>query len=709
MQKGRFRKVKNEISFKKSIFRFSTAFFIVLVAGIITNIYISKIDLMEKIPGELLETPDYQITIERPEIKFKNGLFPVVGVFSQRVEWKDKSCPSRRVVGQNVFLVMDFFALLQGRFEPGRVDVSFVDLVTPNNCGESSFQKNVADLQDSDRSEKLKPLLKEMLVKELFPKKIFSSVKEVLGLSFFPMVYIHKFDFKFMKAYREEVEVKGSLSIFRGDRLSVKMFVNKLFLRGYELPLRKSSVEVIASNDAAELKVNTNVREGVFQFNLNLDNSDDFQTSAEMKVLKMPLSPFSAAVLKKTHISYLWFDCKAQVSGTWAELDKKEFSLEKCELTGPYGAANVNKSSLTLGGLKELEVEFNKIQVDEVLDNKRDAYFSGVFSKYGSFSSLLKLNESRWSLEGFLEDSEVIFSRNNLRDIQKIKKMPFKAGGRKKEGRVVIENIDLDNGQFKGDLVVEFKNGMEDARGRFSIHKLLMNPKIYKLMFLSQPTPLSFYGKLELKDRKIKDWSGVVAAKDVEGEEYKFSALKIEGQMGDDKSSLFKFTVPSGQFSPKSNLVKWVRTTTLVDEWPEEEYKFKEFSGRLKLGADRSLSLKRGYLRFANSWQLSGEGSVDSESSMLDAWIQWDKPRGPYLKWSIKDRFLSGRWEPQTEWAKEWLIKNPGYIKDNNNILFEQPVGAKDTQGLNDVGKKTLEKVKDVLSIKKPSPKKKGS
>ena len=143
----------------------------------ITNIYISRLDLNQRIPQEWFESKEFELSIDEPQIRFRKGLFPLVGVVSPRVEWKDKQCPSRRVLGQEVFVVLDFFSLFKGEIKPGRVDVDFVEVTTPVNCSDS---QPVAGQIDTSLSAESTPLKKT----QSLLKKSLKDKRQILGKFF---------------------------------------------------------------------------------------------------------------------------------------------------------------------------------------------------------------------------------------------------------------------------------------------------------------------------------------------------------------------------------------------------------------------------------------------------------------------------------------------------------------------------------------------
>ena len=239
------RNAKKEISFKASLFRFMTVFTVVLVAGLITNLYISRIDLKQYIPQEWLESEEFELTIDEPYISFRKGLFPVVGVVSPRVEWKDKKCSSRRVQGQEVFIVLDFFSLFKGQVKPGRVDIDFIEVTTPVNCSDSQPIVGQIDTSLSEENTPIKKtqslLKKDLKVKQL--EKFFFQIQRLEAIKTLPIVDIKKFTVRIFEGYREDAVLKGSFYFRRSQSLMARVVLNEAVAKGHELPLRNANLE----------------------------------------------------------------------------------------------------------------------------------------------------------------------------------------------------------------------------------------------------------------------------------------------------------------------------------------------------------------------------------------------------------------------------------------------------------------------------------
>ena len=74
-------------------------------------------------------------------------------------------------------------------------------------------------------------------------------------------------------------------------------------------------------------------------------------------------------------------------------------------------------------------------------------------------------------------------------------------------GGTGLSKIELDQGQFDGDIKVQLDPDNDEASGKVSIHKLQLSPPIYKLMLNTEPALLKLYGKFKMSNKEMKDWS----------------------------------------------------------------------------------------------------------------------------------------------------------------------------------------------------------
>jgi hypothetical protein len=690
-----FRPVRRQdIQFKRSLFRFTVVFSLVLIAGFVTRYSLSRIPLKEKIMQASRMPKDFELVVDRPEIRLKSGLLPVFGVAVNRLDILNSQCPTQKVSAQDLMIRLDPFALMFGKAELGVLNVDFLEVTFSEGCRiQTVSEKNVG-------LEKINPVSPSQpksptQVSDRGLGTTFDFVSQVLKKPPLKKINVDRFEIHYLESLQRQIKADGRLKVRLKDKLTADMDLKNIYVGQKDFSFVSTQVTVSSDVEGLILQLTSDVREGQLDSKIEIKNQNGFPTSLKASIKKLPLSSLVSAVYGRKELSYLWATCELAVESPWAELQSQQLSTSGCKIDGPYGEVIFNEIQARLDRLIKLDAELKSIDLDKVLKDKRDFYFSGVFSNYGVLSSKLQYQSGQWQIDGELNNSEFIFSNNNLRDIQKVKKLPFRLQGRQANWSAQLFDIELEEGSFAGELKVQGSDSGPSS-GRVAVHKLRLNPRIYKLMVNSQPADLRVYGKFKASKEGLEEWTAMIATPQLNSEFYEFNNLKVKGGGGADKIARLKVTVGDGSLAGKGPLFDWIQPTHLEKTWDYEKLKFKELSTRLELAKDRSLKWKRGYIYLNNGWQLSTEGERSGDRQ-VQAWLQWDRPDRKYLKWQYQGSFFKGEWSPETPWVQEWLRKNPDFLKQNDSVLFSAVDEKTITDKINRAGKKAIEKVKDVL------------
>lgn len=694
----RFSKVrKQEILFKKSLFRFSLTFLFVLIAGGVSNYSLSKIPLKEKLLASLKLPASYQLDLHQPRFRFAQGIMPVIGVGFQRVELHESSCVAKRMLAHDVLLVLNPWRLLKGEIKLGWVNIDFLELDYPESCGDQPKHSSQVSTKGTNKNSLISSQpqnLKELQEKAV--QEIFDHAQRIKGFKKMSYLMVDSFSFRGLHSMNDLFVAKGYLSAKIKNDISVELRLQEFFYKDSKVPLKSTQLNFTVKDDLISGEVKSSIREGSAHLKFDVKNVKEFPTKLGLKIKKVPVSTLGQFFLKENQINYLWGSCSIKVESTWRNLLNQPLDTENCLFDGPYGGIVFSEVDATLRKFSQFKAQLKQIQLDQIIKSRRDLYLSGVFANYGTLSAQIEFIENQFGIEGFLENSEFIFSQNNLRDIQKVKKIPFFFKGNKKRWQSVLTGIELDGGEFQGDVKIQMNPQEKFAQGKISIQKLRFNPRIYKLVLDAKPTDLKVYGKFSMEDSRVKDWSALIVAPLLRSESYELSHLKIQGQRINQENSQIKISVASGVVKKSSKLISWMLPTFLNGVVLKDSISFKELSTKLNVFVDQRIQWLRGYARLSNGWQLSTEGRRDVQRR-VSGWLQWDKPNRQYLKWSFEGELFQGKWRPETAWVKTWLDGNPQYLDKFPSVLYEatktESLGAK----INSVGKKAIKKVKSVL------------
>ncbi len=692
---------RQDIHFKRSLFRFTLSFILVFVAGLFTRVFLQNYPLKEKILDKILVPDRYELKIDKVQFSFRSGLFPVIGVAINRVDWLDKKCTLKKASAQDLLLSLDSLALLTGNIRLGHVEVDYLEGTAVENCkeiadieGGASVGAAVAKPLDGGGEAKTQASDLTRIV-----QKVFSQIEEVTGNRPFNELTIRNLQLDWQGDKEGAVHLEARAHFDLSEELVADLVVGKLRYAENDLSFVDSSWKLLANKNLIHLRTETSVREGEMVSQIRIENSNNYDTSIKGSLRRIPLSTVMKIFVVDVDFSYLWANCDFETQGPLQEIKNQKILIGNCQIDGPYGEIVVQEMDSSFSHLEKIKLAVNEVVLDKILENKRRLYFSGVFSSYGILSSEVSYQEGLWEGTGVLENSEFIFSNNNLRDIQKVKKIPFQFANRNSLWKASVGDLDLDDGHFEGEVSLQ-QGEKGETSGRIAIHKIQLNPRIYHLILNSEPTELRIYGKFNWAEEKDLQWSAMLATEELKSDFYDLKFVKVKGNNQTAGESRLRVSVSEGVVKPKGPFLDWIEPTDLDEKLADGMVKFNELTTRLTVHKNREVSWNRGYVRLANGWQLSSEGTRDS-SKNVRAWLQWDRPDRKYLRWNYIGTFFEGRWTPETQWVKTWLNSNPEFLKDNKNISFTAASQGSFTEKINRASKKAIQKVKEVLKTDK--------
>ncbi len=668
-------KRKQEIQFRKAFWRFLMLFSLVLCLGFFSRFLIQSIPLQEKIT-ELIQSPQgYSVDFKGAEFQFHSGLMPVVAVHVPRITVNDTSCVSNSIRVHNFLMIFDFFKLLQGQIRPSRVLVNYLEgnhyQVCSNETPSSTSESDGEHLVEENSVKKTSTPVQ--VVKKLSTKSFqnfYNNVwPDIVSFSV-QSVSVEEFSWNEYLKLNEKLHLAGKLKLKKKKTVIGDFDLTQLSLRNEKMDSFSSRGQFEISEEGLKVSLKNKVREGDLVFSVDLKREKNWPVVIQFDLKRLPISALSSFLKEDIRVSYLWASCQFDIQSSWKELMDQDINLKNCELSGPYGEVRVKSLIANLQSIKEYEVEVSKLKLDEVVKEKRDLYFSGVLAEYGTVSAQIKYKNREHVVKGYVENSQFLFSHSNLRDVQKVKKIPFEAEGRLDDWKVSVQNVVLDEGEFDGDIQV-VSSRSKQAEGKIAIHRLVLNHKIYKLMLKSEPAELRVYGKFVLDEGKISQWSAILATPELKSEKYSLKNLKVKGEMTEEDVSRVNINVSQGSINKATLFFDWVRPTHLDSEWKSDVLDFQELSAQLDLFSDQKVAWHRGYVRLKNGWQLSSEGARYPNRQVV-AWLQWDRPSdGRYMKWNFKGPFFKGEWYPKTTWVREWLETHPNFLKENGSISLK--------------------------------------
>jgi hypothetical protein len=668
---------RQDIRFKKSLLRFTLTFSIVFLLGLSTRYFIHNYDFKSQLISEIQIPENYSLNIDQIRPQFHRGFWPVVGLSINRFEFVDNRCPTQSIGFQDVLIQARIWPLLLGQLELFRADIDDLEL----NLSKSCSVKEVINQSPQDVFAKGPPVDKgsmplpsalkkdESAASPEWVQKLFSSFQSWNRSQWPQLLKVNRVQLNYLESLNKQVRLSGSLiTRVRTADLELQFDVDQLFAGTSDYSFVTSQVRLMLSAEKVQLDIEGTVREGRVKALAQIMNDPTFTTQMNFEVTKIPLSALSHLVSLGADINYLWGTCSVILPSTpWTQWQTTPVDLGECGFDGPYGKVLVQNVEANLKKIDQFQLQVEHLVLDEILQDKRNVLLSGVFSQYGVLSGQLNFTRPQWNVEGVLSEAHFVFSNNNLRDIQKVSKIPFEFKGSQDKWEARIHDVVVDQGNFDGEI--QFKSAdKEETQGRVVIHQLRFHPRIYSLMLNAKPTDLRVYGKFSGNSSGLNNWSALMTASTLDSEYYQFHQIKVKGKGDAQGESIVQVSMGSGTLLKESPLVQWIRPTLLDDPWKKTAIHFNELSVRLGLRKDRSLYWKRGYIGMANGWQLSSEGTRDNQNN-FKAWLQWDRPDRQFLRWEVDGPLFSGPWSPQTQWVQDWLSANPDFIEKNNIFI----------------------------------------
>jgi hypothetical protein len=688
------KKRQNEVRFRKSLLRFMVLFSLIFVAGLVGRFFVNRIPLEERLAQYLQAPEGYSLKWHHPEVRLRDGLLPSIALFVPRVEVNHASCATRRWTVQNALVKLQLFSLFAGKPRVGDIRIDFLSGQHSQSCGLDSEKAPVES--SAKTTAKAKQALAKALQANPWPKNFaaWDSVKESKP---FVRLFVKNFD---VQAIDQTVAITGSVELKWTDQLQAWLDLQSISRKGLRFKDWRPSINLSLSETALKADLTASLREGELQARFQVSNNQAFDSLLNFNFRKIPLAAILALNPLAPELQYLWLSCQGQVKSPWVGFRQQPVAMGDCEFDGPYGRIVLQKPKLTLDGIESFELAIQSMELDQVINNKRDLALSGVLSRYGQLDTQVFFKNPKITFNGFLKGTEIIFSNSNRREVQKVKDLPFAGYWNGKDWSVRVKGVTLDPGELSGGLEVSGRVSDEIARGQLTVHKLVLDPKIYRLMLESEIAELILYGRWIMEKDRLQRWQVTLAAPELRSKFYKFQNLKVKGQGQHGEPAHLKMSASSGSVPKDSTLMEWLKPTHLDKQWKSDSLSFSEFSVGLEMLGERALRWRRGYARLKNGWQLSSEGERGPDKKWA-AWLQWDQPNGRALRWNFLGPVFAGRWSPQTPWLRAWLADHPDFVSDNSSIDFVK-IAPPETiaEKINNVGKKAIKKARDLLKPK---------
>ena len=710
-------KMQGEIRFRNSLFRFVLCLGLCLFLGLISNHFIGRYPLKAKISENLKLPLEYDLRIHRPRLSFRQGLKPVVALAVARLELKWKSCPMQILTAQDVLATFSPLALLFGKWKSKGVHIHHLRFDQPQACFSSrvlsdlpgkkekesklsqtpkkDHEKNKESSMDFWNSGKWDPLLLEKLFRET--SKYLESGKKI-SLS------VDELELRWIQDMDRQILFRGSFFAKIGSSIQARWKLHQ-WQNGEQNISLPSDIKILLEERKLNLKMDMGLREGRAHIQLGISGDASYSTILDFDMDQLPISFFNDFLKPRLH--YLWLNCKGKVSSAWSDFPSTGIHFSHCSFDGPYGEILFPKVEASLSALNKIKIKINKLELDKIVEDRKAFLLAGVFDSYGVLSARVDYDPKNLQAQGVLENSKIVFSNNRLRDLQSLSRIPFTIKKDKDRLKATIRDIDIEDGEFKGELSFQMNRDLSKLWGNVRISRLLLRPPIYKLMLSSEQTSIEVLADFQWLDGAMADWSLFFGTSLLESEDHQLQDLKVMAEPEQDVSSI-KITVKKGWIHPDSKWIRWLDAGTLDKTWSSDGTDFRNFVFHFKLFRDQSFKWQKGSLRLNDGWRLSSRGFRDSGEKM-EAQLRWFRPDGRSMDWIYRGELFEGQWQSQTPWVDKWLARNQDLFKKHHDLQASAPESGGFREKINQVGQKAMDRVKKILKPSEKTKKDQGS
>ena len=714
---------KEKVSLKGAFSRFVFLTGLCLVLGLITRYFIESYPLRKVLLEKLQWEGSYELEIQNPHFQFRKGLTPVLAFGLDKLELKKRECSMESWIARDLLVVLSPLSFLFGEFRPKKIYVGALQIVQARSCffpktltppetenqggaGHKEEELSVSEVLDfhekwNSNTKALKNFWEKTEDRELgdlFSRILKNRIFDVLKLKKSLSVEFQEMEYKWIQDLNNQIVFRSGFSIqfnpsrkprtlkylkessdskslssalkFR-ENLQILVDLNQLEIKNKKIFV-KSDIELLLGESGFQMTMDMALREGQVKMDGLLDARGSPKISLNFQVKQLPISTMDDFI--KPSLSYLWLNCRGQLSSFWKDLDKKRIDFDECGLKGPHGNLIFYDIYANLFSIKQTKIKVDRLDLDKVLKDKKSFQLSGVFDSYGVLSAQGRSSQGdsggHFQFDGFLENSQIVFSKNQFRELQRIAKTSFQIKRDKRKWLARVTDINIDKGNFDGEIRFEIDLEAGWVSGILEIPILQLSPAIYRLMLSADPAPLEFSGNFFWSNGFVEDWRFDLSTPHLKSKDYELKNPKVqcEGIGKDASTALVKISVDEGFFSQNSSWGRWLDVSTLGRVWTTEPVNFSKFFLSLKIFKDKSCEWENWRFKLKNSgWSFSSEGSKNPEKRMR-ADIRWFQPNKPALSWVYEGRLFEGQWSTKKSWIIKWLRGNRDFFKKHPDL-----------------------------------------
>lgn len=447
--------------------------------------------------------PQQKFQIGQTEVLLSRGFWPGLGLRVKSLSFGQDVCGklSFHLDVPQAVLPVDLWALRSGKMRLGRVELS--------NGHVHLNYKPCPDDPPSPSATAPAPPRKPMISAPSLDWNKVSQHLNGVEISNFTLTYERNVTWKLL-VHSMQLDFDGDVSA------QGLMEIQK------SLPFGSLShmVDMEAQGDDRVLQwgVHSEFKEGSVQLKGSLDLNNH---AAAVQVLARQL-PMKDVVSELYQMGFIaqdlrlkatWLSCAMKWEGAIEKPDLSPIIANECKVEGGYGRVDLENAEFWISHLNELKkpatLKISKLQMQPVLEALGRQVLPKVLARPGIWSGELSyLNPNTWSLDGNLENAEVIFSNRSVRGKQSLEKLRTRVARVNSRIEATVDQLEIRDGEFAGELKFVLQDDWRNGEFRADVQKLRFGPAIQNLMVGGPLGNLKMNGQGTLQAGELGRWDG---------------------------------------------------------------------------------------------------------------------------------------------------------------------------------------------------------
>lgn len=473
--------------------------------------------------------PRNEFQIGRTEVLLSRGLWPGLGLRLRDVSFRQDVCGklSFTLDIPQAVLPVDLLSLRHGRVRLGHMSMQDARMHLDYRECPPKVDEPVKPVGQGIRSAVAERGIKPPHLdwKEL------SRALSGLELSNFQITYERNLTWKL---------ILQSAEVYLGDdmQFQAKMDVQKTLSSG---SLNHAvEVEAHGEDQKLEFELKSEFKEGTFKWEGEWDLGRN-AAEAEISMVQIPLKDLSSELFQmgftsqEVKLKTAWLTCKSEWSGDVERFASSPLKVRNCKLEGAYGRVDLEQADVFVRDevpLKEpARFQVQKLQLQPLIESLGLQVLPAVLARLGVWSGVVHFTHAAgWTLDGLLENAEIVFSNQSVRGKQLVRSIHTQAS---RQGPVIqgkIDTVHLQDGEFSGVVGFTLSDGGRSGAFDVAIEKLSFSPAIQNILIGGVMAPMKLAGKGGLQGGELSHWNGTFAASDLRGAGWRGEGLEVKSR-----------------------------------------------------------------------------------------------------------------------------------------------------------------------------------